>query len=87
MSYGSKYVDEARSREAVYPDTLVFTEGDENAVKVFASDLTSEPTLEVGAWWDGNSGEWSPEYLSVNLDRSDVTKLRDHLTKWLEQTK
>lgn len=81
----SKFTDEVWTQKARHKGTVVFEDGDgATTLKVFEG---VDKTLEIGAWWDGCGGEWTPEYLTVNLDRSDVTDLRDHLTKWLEETK
>lgn len=43
-------------------------------------------TVGITGYWDGNSGEWSEDWLGAAFDRSAVTDLRDKLTAWLEQT-
>lgn len=82
----SKYLDESLHRKAQHTGTVTF-EDDTNTLKVFTNDATPKPTLEIGSWWDGCGGEWTPEYLTVNLDRSGVLDLRDTLTLWLRGNK
>lgn len=84
----SKWTDEVFNQEAMHSGAAIFEDREgANTLKVFPNRETQQPTLDIGTWWDGNDGEWTPEYLTVNLDRSDVTDLRDTLTAWLEQTK
>lgn len=79
----SKWVDEVMNKEAKHEGSAVFEDmtGCEATLKVFPEQPKH---LSVGVWWDGNDGEWTPEYLTVTLDRNDVKDLIATLTRWLE---
>jgi len=79
----SKWADEVFSQEAVHKGSAIFEDRDgANTLKVFPGHTPK--TLDIGTWWDGNDGEWTPEYLTVNLDKADVTDLIATLTAWME---
>lgn len=80
----SKWIDEVFTKKAVHRKTIVLEDIDQESgttLKVFPGP--EGKGLEIGAWWDGNGGEWTPEYLTITMDKEAAIRLRDHLNDWL----
>jgi hypothetical protein len=77
------WLEEVWNKEAQSDEALVLedVDGSDTTVKVFPAHGGKD--LDIGSWWDGNDGEWTPEYLTITMDKAAVIKLRDRLNDWL----
>lgn len=79
----STHIEEARTEKGL--TGIIYGDNTDESEDRAAVEFT--PTaVTITGYWNGNSGEWTGEWLGAALDRVAVEHLRDHLTTWLEET-